>query len=221
MSTRIGVIAEGPIDLEIIAPIIKQISKDKAFFDWPVAPDDATQWLGLRTRGHGGVFQAVKRMVTVLSSQTALPFAFIVILLDHRTKPIQNKIRKLISGKEQFVLAIAKKEIEAWWLADRSNTLAWLELERTASALRYFKAGYKAEKDDAPKRTLHELTQASSRLDRLYGEGNTALAKDFAEFWEGQVRLHEIEEQCPENFSPFCAQVTQSFRRAKSRTGRQ
>jgi len=69
-------------------------------------------------------------------------------------------------------------------------------------------------------KTLHELTQKSSQLDRVYGEGNTELARDFAEFWEGKVRLHELEEQCSENFPPFCAHLTQSFRKAKSRAGR-
>ncbi len=220
MSTRIGVIAEGPIDHNIISPLLKKISEERALFTWPVLPDDAAAWLNLRRRGHGGVYLAVKRIIKVLEKETSSPYAFVVILLDHRTKPIQERVKKLISGKKGFVLAIAKKEIEAWWLADRTNTLAWLKLESMPSSLRYFKDGYKAEQDDAPKRTLHELTQTSSRLDRVYGEGNTELARDFAELWEGKVRLREIEEQCPINFPPFCEHVTQSFRQAKNSAGR-
>jgi len=41
MGTRVGVIAEGPIDLRIITPILKQLAQDRADLQWPVLPEDA------------------------------------------------------------------------------------------------------------------------------------------------------------------------------------
>jgi hypothetical protein len=71
-----------------------------------------------------------------------------------------------------------------------------------------------------PKYTLHELTEKSTHVDRVYGEGNLDLAREFAELWDEKVRLNEIESQCPQQFPPFCSDTTQAFRRAKSGRGR-
>ena len=219
MSTRVGIIAEGPIDLALLPPILRQIAAERAGVNWPVQIDDAFEWLQMRPRGHGGVWMAIRRIVRVLKRQPDLPYAFIIILLDRRTQKIQKKVRKLISGKDQFILAVAQEEIEAWWLGDRTSTLGWLDFPHPPAGTRYAISGYVAERDDNPKRTLHELTEKSTRLDRVYGEGNLDLARDFAELWDGKVRLREMETQCPRQFPPFCGDTTQAFRRTKSRGG--
>lgn len=218
MSTRVGIIAEGPIDLALLPPILQRIAEERAGLAWPVQTADAAlEWLQMRPRGHGGVWQAVKRMVKVLSDEVNFPYAFIIILLDRRTRQVQKRVRKLIAGKARFVLAIAQEEIEAWWLGDRHNTLAWLGFDQAPTGTVYGTAGYLAEQDKRPKRTLSELTERSARLGSVYGEGNLDLAREFAEFWEGKTRLKGIQSQCPQRFSPFCEDTAQAFRRSKSR----
>jgi len=219
MSTRVGIIAEGPIDLALLPPILRRIAEERAGVIWPVQVADAFEWLQMRPRGHGGVWMAVRRFVRVLRHEPEFPYAFVVILLDRRTQKIQKKVRKLIAGKERFLLAVAQEEIEAWWLGDRTNTLGWLDFPKPPAGTRYAEDKYLAERDDNPKRTLNELTEKSSRLDRVYGEGNLDLARDFAEVWDGKVRLEEIESQCPRQFPPFCGETAQAFRRTRPRGG--
>lgn len=219
MSTRVGIVAEGPIDLALLPPILRRVAQERAGVTWPIQVADAFEWLQMRPCGHGGVWMAIRRIVHVLQRQADLPYAFIVILLDRRTQKIQRKVRKLIAGKDRFMLAVAQEEIEAWWLGDRTNTLGWLGFREPPANTRYAANGYLAERDDSPKRTLHDLTEKSERLDRLYGEGNFDLARDFAERWDGNVRLKEIETQCPQQFPPFCGEAAQAFRRTKSRGG--
>jgi len=219
MSTRVGIIAEGPIDLALLPPILRRIAEERAGVNWPVQVADAFEWLQMRPRGHGGVLMAIRRIVRVLQREPDFPYAFIVILLDRRTQKVQQRVRKLIAGKDRFVLGVAQEEIEAWWLGDRTNTLRWLEFSEPPPGTRYAANGYVAERDNNPKRTVHELTEKSPRLDRVYGEGNLDLARDFAELWDGKVRLKEIETQCPKQFPPFCGGTTQAFRRTRSRGG--
>lgn len=216
MSVRVGIIAEGPIDLALLPPILRRIAEERADVTWPVQVTGAFDWLQMRPRGHGGVWMAIRRIVRVLQKDPNLPYAFIVILLDRRTQKIQQKVRKLISGKDRFVLAVAQEEIEAWWLGDRTNTLSWLDFREPPTGTRYAESAYLSERDDKPKRTLHELTQKSARVDRVYGEGNLDLAREFAELWDGRTRLREIETQCPRQFPAFCRETAQAFRRAKS-----
>lgn len=216
MSTRVGIVAEGPIDLALLPSIVRQIAHERAQLKWPVDVTDVFEWLQMRPRGHGGVLQAVRRMIRVLEKTPELPYVFVIILLDWRTRRIQEKIRRLISGKDRFLLAVAKEEIEAWWLGDRTNTLAWLQFQQAPVGTRYAANNYLAESDDDPKRTLHELTDRAACLDRVYGEGNLDLARDFAESWNERVRLSEIQSQCPQQFPPFCAETTQALRRVKS-----
>jgi hypothetical protein len=217
MSTRVGIIAEGPIDLALLPPILRQVARERAGVTWPVQVTDAFEWLQMRPRGQGGVWMAIRRIVRVLQKDPNLPYSFIVILLDRRTQKIQQKVRKLISGKDRFILAVAREEIEAWWLGDRTNTLGWLGFAQSPAGTRYANSGYLAERDDHPKRTLHELTEKSARVDRVYGEGNLDLAREFAGLWDGRIRLKEIETQCPAQFPPFCGETAQAFRRTRSR----
>ncbi len=175
----------------------------------------------MRKRGHGGVLDAVRRLVEVLDGSGPVPpfnHACFVILLDRRTQVVQERVRDLIRGRDRFVLGVAREEIEAWWLADRVNTLAWSGLgEPLPQQLRYARQGYHAESDDAPKQTLSELTEASDRFDRVYGEGRVDLARDFAEnYWQGYARLDDMRGQCPDGFGRFDDDLANLFRRVKA-----
>jgi hypothetical protein len=198
MSTKIGIIAEGAIDHALLPAILERIAKDRADFTWPVTADDIAESFPIRKRGHGGVLETIRALVKALDTEH-FNHACFVILLDRRTHAVQAEIRKLIRGRDRFVIGIAGEEIEAWWLGDRTNTLAWSGLRHSLpDACRYARAKYLAEQDDALKKTLDELTRCSERFDRCYGEGNLDMASEFAEgFWQAYARLNEIATQCP------------------------
>jgi hypothetical protein len=221
MSTKIGIITEGPIDELLLSALLEQIAKQRASLGWPIHVEEARDYFPIRKRGAGGVLNVVKSLVQALSTQPFDHFCF-VILLDRRTKPVQRKIHRLISGKTRFVLAIAVEEIEAWWLGDRSNTLAWADLaERLPDGCRYAMKGYRAERDKQPKKTLDELTRHSNKFDRFYGDGSVELASDFADaYWRTRARLQEICTQCPQGFRPFQDEMTNRFRQMKTQEGR-
>jgi hypothetical protein len=221
MSTKIGIIAEGSIDHALLPALLTRIAQDKAGYRWPLDPVDVAELFPFRKRGHGGVLDAVKRLVRMLNTEY-FDHACFVIVLDRRTRAVQRKIRRLIAGKERFVLGIAIEEIEAWWLGDRTNTLAWTGFSPNLPGdCHYAQSDYHAEKDRDPKRTLDELTRRSDRFDRCYGEGNVEMAREFADnHWRDNARLNEIEGQCPLGFVPFQEEMTTQFQRAKGRRGR-
>jgi hypothetical protein len=167
------------------------------------------------------VLETVRRLVSALSN-SVYDFSFYVIVLDRRTGLVQKEIRKLLSRHDRFVLGIAIEEIEAWWLADRRNTLAWANLvDRLPGECRYAHAKYQSERDDNPKKTLDELTRHSDRFDRTYGEGNLDMARKFAEdYWKERAQLDDLRVHCPQGYAPFEGAVTQEFRRAVQRQGR-
>ncbi len=214
MSTKIGIIAEGPIDHALLPPLLERIAQERAGCSWPVKPDDIAQVFNIRKRGHGGVLETVRRLVAVLSSEV-YDHAFFVIMLDRRTSAVQEEIRALIGAHGRFVMGVAIEEIEAWWLADRKNTLDWTGLTNALpDHCRYARNKYHAERDEEPKRTLDELTRESSRIDRYYGEGSVELASEFAEdYWRRSAHLDDIRVQCPRGYRPFEKDVTQHFRR--------
>lgn len=220
MSTKIGVIAEGPIDHILLRALLGRIAEEKVGFKWPLEPEDVAELFAIRKRGHGGVLETVRHLVKVLDSQY-FDHACFVILLDRRTKGTQDRVRKLIRGRDRFVLGIAIEEIEAWWLGDRCNTLAWTGLGETAPrGSRYAIENYHAENDDDPKHTLDELTRSSARFDRCYGDGNVDMAREFAEnYWRDCAQLDQIAGQCPQGFGDFQSQVSGSFQRIKARQG--
>src|ERR1051325_1200404 len=115
MSTKIGIIAEGPIDHALLPALLERIATDRAGFTWPLTSDDLAEVFPIRKRGHGGVLGTVEAMVKALNTKY-FDHACFVILLDRRTSAVQQEVRKLIAGKERFVLGIAIEEIEAWWL---------------------------------------------------------------------------------------------------------
>jgi hypothetical protein len=219
-ATRIGVIAEGAVDHALLPALLERIARGRAAFQWPVLPDDATSRFAIRKRGHGGVLDAVKRIVAVLDRSPEFEgYSFFTIILDRRTAHVQAKVRKLVKERGRFIMGVAIEEIEAWWLGDRKSTLGWSGFRgKLPRSTRYAEKGYKAEKDAAPKKTLDELTDISPALDRRYGDGNTGLALDFANVWKDTARLGDIEGQCPKGFRPFCKAATNAFRRAKARS---
>ena len=221
LSTKIGIICEGAIDYALLPALLERIARDRAWFTWPLAPDDVAARFPIRKRGHGGVLDTIRRLVDALGTEH-FDHACFVILLDRRTEPVQRKVLKLIRGKSRFVLGVAIEEIEAWWLGDRTSTLAWTELVPTGlpGDSPYALPSYRAEKDPHPKRTLSELTKLSNRFDRAYGEGNLDMAIEFAEdYWRRTANLDEIALQCPRGYGQFERRMRDAFRRAKARTG--
>jgi hypothetical protein len=221
MSTKIGIIAEGLIDHALLPVLLERIAQDRAGYDWPVAQDDVAELFPIRKRGHGGVLETVRNLVSALSTEV-YGHAFYVILLDRRTRAAQREVRKLLSKRGRLVLGIAIEEIEAWWLADRGNTLAWAGLrDSLPKHCRYSASGYSSERDKEPKRTLHELTCHSDRFDRTYGEGNVDMAREFAEdYWRNFAKLDDLRVQCPRGYRPFEGSVTDEFRSTARRQGR-
>jgi hypothetical protein len=221
MSTKIGIIAEGAIDHALLPPLLERIAHDRADYGWPVVAGDVAEVFHIRKRGCGGVLETIRRLAEVLDTEF-FDHAFFVILLDRRTRLVQEEIRSLLANRDRFVLGTAIQEIEAWWLGDRKNTLIWSDLKNILPAdCRYAQRRYKAEGDDDPKRTLDELTRISDRFDRYYGQGNVDLAVEFAEcYWRRFARLDDIGRQCPQGYRPFEKAATQQFRAASRRAGR-
>ena len=219
MSTKIGIIAEGPIDHALLPALLERIARDKVGYDWPVSSDDVAEILHVRKRGHGGVLETLRKLVSVLDTQY-YDYAFIVILLDRRTRAVQRQVRRLLRNHDRFVLGIAIEEIEAWWLGDRTNTLAWAGVTRLPHGARYALSGYHAEDDASPKKTLDELTRISDRFDRYYGDGNTDMAIEFADgFWRPYAKLDVIRTECPEGYGEFEKIAVNRFRAARNASG--
>lgn len=214
---KIGIIAEGTIDHVLLPPLLSRIAEDKAGLKWPVLMEDVAEFFPVRKRGHGGVLDAIHRLLEVLDT-SFYEHAFFIILLDRRTQAVQTDVARLIRGKQRFVLGIAIEEIEAWWLGDRTNTLKWSGLSiKAVATCDYGVRSYHAERDRSPKTTLDELTRLSTRLTARYGDGNLDLASEFAEdFWRSNARLQEISTQCARGFGKFQQHVTQRFRAMRS-----
>jgi len=126
MSTKIGIITEGSIDQVLLPPLLSRIATDKAQLKWPLEVGDVAEVIGMRKRGHGGVLETVRKLIKAYAD-SSYEYVLIIILLDRRTKAVQEKIRGVISHSDRpdrFVLGIAIEEIEAWWLGDRKCTLA-------------------------------------------------------------------------------------------------
>lgn len=221
MSTKIGIIAEGSIDHVLLPALLTRIAQDRAGFSWPLDATDVAEWFFLRKRGHGGVLEAVRNLVRALDNAQYDHDCF-VILLDRRTRAVQEKVRRLISGRKRFVLGIAIEEIEAWWLGDRTNTCAWAGFpHHLPQGCCYGRRDYNAERDRDPKGTLDELTRLSDRFDRVYGEGSVDLAAEFAEdYWAKGARLSEIATHCPKGFGAFERNMSDCFREIKRASGR-
>jgi hypothetical protein len=219
--TKIGVIAEGNIDRVLLEALLTRIAEDRADFTWPVEPDDMVQRFFVRKSGHGAVLKTVRALARGLRER-CFDHALFVILLDHKPRQVQRLIKKEVGDlRDRFVIGLAIREIEAWWLGDRGNTLAWSDLSSSLPpSARYARKGYRAEKDAAPKRTLDELTRLSPHFDRAYGQGNLDQAIDFVDrFWRTGARLDDIARECPKGFGAFQTQLTDGLKRAKTQAG--
>ena len=216
MSTRVGVICEGPIDVALLAALLHRIAHNKAEYTWPVAASDLDETLRLRTTGHGAVVKKLERIIRVLDRGETSDCRFFVIVLDHKkTDKVQQELRALVARRRRsFILGIAIEEIEAWWLADRSYTLTWLGLtDDDIAGCAYATPDYSPERDSTPKRTLTELTRISERCSRPYGTGDKELAADFAEDWREHASIQVIEHDCARGFEPFSNAVASAFKR--------
>src|SRR3954452_22563589 len=88
MSTKVGIIAEGPIDNALLPALLSRIAEEQAHFTWPLTADDVGTVFPLRKRGHGGVLDTVRKLVKALE-QEPFDHACFVILLDRRTRSVQ------------------------------------------------------------------------------------------------------------------------------------
>ncbi|MBI5722325.1 MAG: hypothetical protein HZA50_00030 [Planctomycetes bacterium] len=216
---KIGLITEGTIDDILLRPLLRRIAKEKASIDWPVQIDDGIGEIPIRRRGFGGVQKNLENLVKLLATKDS-DYDIYVAILDRRTDQVQDKIAKDIRGKD-VVLGIAIEEIEAWWLGDRSNTLAWTGLKDDRLEDDYKRPPYNAEKDPFPKRTLNSLIERSGKFGRSYGDGDTVLAKDFVEKqWDVEVHLKEIIAECPKGFGDFQQKMADAFKRTKAKQKR-
>ena len=92
MSTRIGIIAEGPIDHALLPPLLSRIAYEKAGFTWPLQTDDMAEFFPMRKRGHGGVLKTIEKLVGILRG-AQYDHAMFVILLDRGTTAVQDRVR--------------------------------------------------------------------------------------------------------------------------------
>jgi hypothetical protein len=215
---NVGIFCEGSIDFHLLGALLKRIARVRARIDWPVQPRDAIEEIRIRKRGFGQIEKAIRRC---LKDDTHLAkYEFIVVVLDANTRNSQEAVRRLFRGRRDFVLGVAHQEIEAWWLADRSSVLEWLQLrERDVRGTRYA-LPYDPERDDNPKQTLDELTELSSAVQSRYGEGNTDLATEFARSWSDSANLGRIATSCPKGFAPFDQRSAALFAAAKRKLAR-
>lgn len=218
---NIGLLSEGPTDVELIPALLKRIASLRTSIHWPLNVRNSLSEVRVRTGGFGQVVKGVRRIIERIHEEPFCEYSFFVVVLDDGAAEARARIRKLIRGNNKFVLGIAVPEIEAWWLADRENTLEWLQLaDAQIQELRYGRENYRPERDDNPKRTLDELTFISEAVSGTYSEGNAGLAHEFASAWKDSANLDQIENLCSRGFRPFCQSTTAAMRRAASRKGR-
>lgn len=214
---KIGYFGEGKLDYILLPPLLEAIAQNKAQIHWPVEASDMKR-LNIRKTGHGGVLEKIRALMEFhdecKKSLERMPESFYVIVLDRRTRTVQQMIKETMNNCSiPYVMGIAIEEIEAWILADRCQLLNWLQLDESAShvrKLRYFDSEYDPEEDSDPKKTLDQLIRASSVPSADCW--NTDAAAEFVEFWrDGSMDLVEIEKGCPKGFKPFSEAVSEYF----------
>jgi len=159
----------------------------------------------IRKTGHGGVLKKLKMIVADYEKGIYRPPDILVIVLDHRkTQAVVADIRNLVSGHVWTVIGVAIEEVEAWWLADRQQTLGWLALSNEDAEAAGYGPDYAPEKDPDPKGTLDRLTKCSGAVEVGYGDGSVSLATDFVDAaWRQSVTLDSLRIKCPGGFAPF------------------
>src|SRR6266852_766074 len=202
---RIGIISESPTDLALASALLNRVAASRAGVQWPLQTDNTVERIGIRQGGHGQVLKALKKLKKLLNDSPFSDYSLILVLVDRVPAALRKHFTKEVRGDDRFVLGIAIKEIEAWWLADRLNVLAWLQLtNEDIEDHRYGAPQYNSEQDEDPKCTLDEITNTSTAVGTRYGGGNLGLAREFSLLWKDSARLGQMELHCPEGFAPFC-----------------
>jgi hypothetical protein len=210
---KVTLICEGSIDQALVYPLISRIAESVGI-KWPLnfSSDEFNLSL-IRKSGHGGVLEKVRRVVDRIKRYEFLRPDILVIVLDHKkTSKVVDEIKRLIRGVDWIVLGIAIEEIEAWWLADQKQTLAWLQMSVEEASNLGYGHDYAPESDIDPKRTLDILTSKSDAIEARYGRGLTPLAEHFASVaWENWADLDSMRVKCAKGFAPFQRQLGQQF----------
>lgn len=206
---RVVIITEGRIDDILLPPLIQRIAYDNGI-TWPLDLETDYHIVPIRKAGHGGVKERIVRVINNRSEERVYNADALIAVLDYRkTQETIAEIKRTISSFHQFVLGIAKYEIEAWWLADQTQTLAWLNLTRENANSVGYDADYAAEHDEEPKKTLNLLTTISDKVEEVYGDGNAGLAEEFVdEAWYQNVNIEEVKAGCPEYFREFYQRIS-------------
>lgn len=206
---KVSIITEGDIDLVLLPPLIAAIAQE-AGIRWPVDVKEDLHVSHIRKTGHGGALEKARQIAESLAKGTyPRPDLLVFVLDSYKTEHVIGEIKDLLAGHPWVVFGIAIQEIEAWWLGDRKQTLGWLGLtEETATECGYG-PDYAPEKDADPKVTLNKLTEVSTNVDDLYGDGHTGLAEDFVSVaWSNWVDINSIKFKCNEGFGEFSERLS-------------
>lgn len=208
---RISLITEGDIDRALVPCVLKAIAERRGI-TWPLQVSDY-QEAHIRKRGYGAVLEAVRNVIKEMEAGRYTKPDILVIVLDSRkTADTVREIRRLVRAIDWVVIGIAVEEIEAWWLADRNQVLAWLDISTDDASNAGYPDTHAPEKDQEPKNTLHKLTEISEKVLFNYGRGSVQLAEDFADSaWQNFVDIESMKFKCPRGFTPFFEKITNLF----------
>jgi hypothetical protein len=209
---KISLITEGDIDRALIPCLLAEIAK-RVGVTWPLTVDEF-QETQIRKRGFGAVLDGVRLVIEQMEAGTYARPDVLVVVLDHRkTQAVVDEIRRLTRSMDWIAIGIAVEEIEAWWLADQNQVLAWLEISREDARRVGYSESYSPERDHDPKQTLHLLTQASNKILFNYGRGSVTLAEEFADVaWKNWADLESMVFKCPRGFAPFAERMRSLLR---------
>src|SRR4051794_33828429 len=165
---KVTLVAEGPIDQALIPKLMSRIA-EKVRIRWPIDFSEDFRLALIRKTGHGGVLEKVRMVVKQIGdSDSSRPDVLVIVLDYKKTAAVAEEIRKLTRGIGWIVFGIAIEEIEAWWLADQTQTLAWLRMSRSDAQQLGYGPDYAPESDKDPKSTLDRLTANSDAVEFTY-----------------------------------------------------
>jgi hypothetical protein len=211
---KIEFICEGPIDSVLLKPLISAIAKISGV-SWPVNPSEDLQTSYIRKSGFGGVQKRIEAILKMISKGIYARPDILVIAIDHyKTENVREIIKDLIAELDFCVLAIPVQEIEAWWLGDRMQVLAWSGLNENFASKIGYGPGFSPESILKPKVLLNKITEISDRIQCIYGnDGSLEVAEDFVDLaWNQQVNLESIKFNCPQGFVPFFEDIENSIK---------
>ncbi len=218
---KVSLLSEGDIDLVLLPSIIREIARQNGV-NWPLNVDEDQHIAHIRKTGHGAVLKKLAVIIGDYQKGRYVKPDMLIVVLDHRkTQMVVDELRRLVQGCDWTVIGVAREEVEAWWLADRKQTLGWLGLSEEAAVAADYGPDYAPEKDEYPKRTLNRLTDCSHAVDSLYGDGSVALAESFVlSAWNQYVDLDSLRVKCPKGFAPFQADVSRRVRASIKKAAR-